>query len=97
MSGLTICVWRGFTEGAAPNSHPGTTFAALGRDSGASALAGRSSVDRLVYVAASQILTDEARHTARASASTPSSAGSGCGHDRGTAAQFPLVVGDSRT
>jgi hypothetical protein len=43
---------RDFTEGAAPSSHPGTTFAALGRDSRASALAGRSSVDRLVFVAA---------------------------------------------
>jgi 5S rRNA maturation endonuclease (ribonuclease M5) len=29
--------------------------------------------------------------------SLPSSAGSGCGHDRRTAAQFRLVVGDSRT
>jgi hypothetical protein len=51
MPGLTICLRRDFTEGAAPSSHPGTTFAALGRDSRASALAGRSSVDRLVFVA----------------------------------------------
>jgi hypothetical protein len=50
--GLTICLRRDFTEGAAPSSHPGTTFAAIGRDSRASALAGRSSVERLVFVAA---------------------------------------------
>jgi hypothetical protein len=52
MSGLTICLRRDFTEGAAPSSHPGTTFAALGRDSRASALAGRSSADQLVFAAA---------------------------------------------
>jgi hypothetical protein len=49
---VDICLRRDFNEGAALSSHPGTTFAALGRDSRASALAGRSSVDRLVFVAA---------------------------------------------
>jgi len=50
--GVDICLRRDFNEGAALSSHLGTTFAALGRDSRASALAGRSSVDRLVFVAA---------------------------------------------
>jgi hypothetical protein len=49
LSRVDIWLRRDFNEGAALSSHLGTTFAALGRDSRASALAGRSSVDRLVF------------------------------------------------
>jgi hypothetical protein len=51
-AGVDICLRRDFNKGAALSSHLGTTFAALGRDSRASALAERSSVDWFVFVAA---------------------------------------------
>jgi hypothetical protein len=50
--GLTICLRRDFTEGTAFRQPSRDYLAALGRDCRASAFAGRSSEDRLIFVAA---------------------------------------------